>query len=110
MGDVMQKPISNKLWYPFVVIMTGLMILMFIGMSQPVWRGEEMAAEFKERCARRGGIFTERKVKWLGGTSYECAPYIGKKEVYSVDYACPTFESIEDGSCAKDPNNIIKDN
>ena len=107
MGDVMQKPIGNKTWYLFMGVVIVLLTLMGIGMSQPIWRGEEMAVEFKEDCEKRGGILIEREVKFLGGTSYKCAPYIGKKEVYSVDYACPTFESIEDGSCVKDANNII---
>ena len=49
----------------------GAMILLFITLMQPAWRGEEMAAEFKSDCAKRGGVLLEHKKMF--GTSYECA-------------------------------------
>jgi len=45
--------------------------LLFVAMSQPLWRGEEMVKEMKERCALAEGKMYERK-SWLGGTVYEC--------------------------------------
>jgi hypothetical protein len=35
-------------------------------------------------------------------------PELEEKDIpYSQDYSCPTMESIEDGSCIKDPNNKV---
>lgn len=45
--------------------------LLFVALSQPIWRGEEMVKELKERCALAEGKMYERK-SWLGGTVYEC--------------------------------------
>lgn len=54
--------------------MVGLVIplgLLFIAMSQPMWRGEEMKQDFVADCNKRSGVLLIHK-KMLG-TSYKCA-------------------------------------
>lgn len=46
------------------------LILLGIAMSQPVWRGEAMAIEFKDDCQKRGGVLLEHKN--LMGITYKC--------------------------------------
>lgn len=59
------------------VLLCGAMVLLFIAMTQPAWRGQEMAQEFKDDCAKRGGVLLvhERML----GTSYECASRLDNK-------------------------------
>lgn len=52
-------------------IIIVLLIILGIGLAQPVWRGEEMAQEFIDNCAKRGGVLLEHK-GYLGIT-YRCA-------------------------------------
>ena len=48
------------------------MILLFIALMQPAWRGDEMLAEMRANCDKVGGIMLEHKT--MLGTSYECSP------------------------------------
>lgn len=59
----------------FGAVIFALAIL-FIALMQPVWRGDEMAAEFKSDCSKRGGVLLEHKKMF--GTSYECASRLDK--------------------------------
>lgn len=63
-----QPTIVDKIGFGFVIIAS---VLLFITLSQPAWRGEEMVAEFKSDCSKRGGVLLEHKKMF--GTSYECA-------------------------------------
>lgn len=47
-----------------------LMIALFIVLAQPVWRGREMAEQFKSDCYKRGGVLLEHK--GLFGINYKC--------------------------------------
>ncbi len=57
-------------------LQTALIILLavvaFIALSQPVWRGEEMRAEFSSDCDLRGGVLLEHEKMF--GTEYQCTP------------------------------------
>jgi hypothetical protein len=50
-----------------IAVVGGLGLLML----QPIYRGDEMVAELKSDCAKRGGVMLEHKKMF--GTSYECA-------------------------------------
>ena len=52
-------------------LVIAALALLFIALSQPIWRGEQMVQELKDRCAIADGSVYERK-SWLGGTVYEC--------------------------------------
>lgn len=60
-------------------VMPIVMILLFISLSQPVWRGDDMIAQMKSNCAKQDGVFLETK-GWLSN-SYECAPHLGVPQV-----------------------------
>jgi hypothetical protein len=47
------------------------LVLLFVVLSQPAWRGEEMIAELRSDCDKVGGVMLEHKKMF--GTSYECA-------------------------------------
>lgn len=47
------------------------MLLLFVAISQPMWRGQEMLAEMRSNCEKVGGVMLENKR--MLGTSYECA-------------------------------------
>lgn len=49
----------------------GAMALLFIVLTQPVWRGEEMKAEFISDCEKVGGVLLTHEKMF--STSYECA-------------------------------------
>lgn len=55
----------------FIGVMLALGLL-FVVLSQPAWRGEEMLAEMRANCDKVGGIMLETK-NFLG-TTYECSP------------------------------------
>lgn len=46
-------------------------ITLFVILSQPAWRGEAMAEQFKEDCSKRGGVLLEHKKTF--GIEYKCA-------------------------------------
>lgn len=52
------------------------LLLLFVTLSQPAWRGEEMVAELKSDCAKVGGVMLEHKKMF--GTSYQCAERLDK--------------------------------
>lgn len=60
---------------PLEKIMIGVlalaMIALFAALTQPAWRGEEMVAELKSDCDKRGGVMLEHQKTF--GISYECA-------------------------------------
>lgn len=58
---------ENRLNIFLILVFCGVL---FVIMSQPVWRGEEMVAEFKEKCAMRGGILYENEKMF--GIEYQC--------------------------------------
>jgi hypothetical protein len=58
----------DKIGYVAVI---GAMILLFIALTQPAWRGEDMVKELKLDCAKRGGVMLEHNKMF--GTSYKCA-------------------------------------
>lgn len=66
-GGTGNKLVDNVLF----ILLIGAVGLLFIGLSQPLWRGQEMIQEVKDRCALAEGKMYERK-SWLGGTVYEC--------------------------------------
>lgn len=45
-------------------------ILLFVILSQPVWRGHEMLTELKNDCNLRGGVMLEHKKTFA--TEYQC--------------------------------------
>ena len=59
----------------FIGVMLALGLL-FVVLTQPVWRGDEMIAELKSDCAKVGGVMLEHKKMF--GTSYECAERLDK--------------------------------
>lgn len=56
-------------------IMIGLLAVAMVGLfatlTQPAWRGQEMIAELRSDCDRRGGVMLEHEKTF--GTEYECA-------------------------------------
>ena len=58
----------DKLLLGLVII---ALIMLFITLMQPVWRGDDMINEFKLDCQKRGGVLLEHK--GMFGTTYECA-------------------------------------
>lgn len=58
----------DKVGFVGVLLALGLL---FVALMQPVWRGDEMVKEYKDKCALAEGKMYERK-SWLGGTVYEC--------------------------------------
>lgn len=54
------------------------LVLLFVALSQPAWRGEAMAAEFKSDCAKQRGVLLEHKGTF--GTTYKCAPRLDRVE------------------------------
>lgn len=63
-----RSKLEDRIWIALCV-MAGL--TMFVLLSQPAWRGEEMIAELKSDCEKRHGIILEHKKTF--STSYECA-------------------------------------
>ena len=62
-----QKSMNNKI-YTGLVILFG--VVLFVLFSQPVWRGEEMLAELRLNCDKRGGVLLEHEKRF--GTEYRC--------------------------------------
>lgn len=62
-----KETVFEKVMFVGVILALGLL---FVALSQPAWRGEEMVAELKAHCDQRGGIVLESKKMF--GTSYEC--------------------------------------
>lgn len=50
--------------------------LLFVAMSQPYWRGDDMKQAFVSDCEKRGGVLLIHKQ--ILGTSYECASRLDK--------------------------------
>lgn len=67
-----EGPVEKILFY-MVIAALGLL---FVVLTQPAWRGEEMVAELKSDCAKVGGVMLEHKKMF--GTSYECAERLDK--------------------------------
>lgn len=65
------KPKLQIIYNAMFALAVLVLCLLFVVMSQPSWRGEEMTLEFKSDCAKRGGVLLEHKQMF--GTSYECA-------------------------------------
>ncbi len=59
----------------FGILMVALVIL-FVALAQPAWRGEEMLATMRVNCAKVGGVMIDSK--GLFGTTYECSPRYDK--------------------------------
>ena len=62
----------NKV-YTFIIIIS--MLGLFVVLSQPVWRGEEMVEELKSDCYKREGVLLEHERMF--GTQYECVSWLG---------------------------------
>lgn len=60
--------VTEKIMFGGVIV---ALVLLFIGLTQPAWRGEEMVAELRSDCDKRGGVMLEHEKTF--GTSYECA-------------------------------------
>lgn len=60
--------LMDRVWIGLFVL---AMVALFAALSQPAWRGEAMAAEFKSDCAKRHGVLLEHERMF--GTEYECA-------------------------------------
>jgi hypothetical protein len=76
MGDVIgggffTTKAGERVWTATAIL---LGILLFIAMSQPIWRGEEMVAQFKTNCDKRGGVLLENK--GIFGITYQCASHL----------------------------------
>ena len=70
MGDYLEKPMSNGVFYTFLgALIVALVLLAVIG-SEPYVRGDEMLEEYKSNCDKVGGIILEKK-RWMG-TEYLC--------------------------------------
>lgn len=67
-------PVDNVLFGLVIVALCAL----FVVLTQPAWRGEQMVAEMRDRCDQRGGIMLEDKKAF--GTSYECVEPWGDKK------------------------------
>jgi hypothetical protein len=52
----MDEEMKDKL-YIAVIVLCG--IAAFVCLSQPAWRGQEMADQFKNDCAQRHGVLIE---------------------------------------------------
>lgn len=63
---------SSKIQVGIIALMG---IVMFIVLSQPAWRGEQMVAELKSDCQKRGGVMLEHKKMF--GIEYQCASQLG---------------------------------
>ena len=49
----------------------GALIFLGVALAQPLYRGKEMAEEFKSDCQKRGGVLLEHSN--FMGTNYKCA-------------------------------------
>lgn len=63
-----ESTIIDKIGMGMVI---AALCLLFVVLTQPAWRGEEMVAEMKSDCSKVGGVMLEHKKMF--GTSYECA-------------------------------------
>lgn len=63
-----KETIVEKIMFAGVI---GALILLFVVLTQPAWRGQEMLAEMRANCDKVGGVMLESKKMF--GTSYECA-------------------------------------
>lgn len=66
-------PIENFIQITLIVLFG---VVMFVLLTQPAWRGDEMIAELKSDCQKRHGVMLEHKKMF--GTSYECASRLDK--------------------------------
>lgn len=62
----------------------GASVLLFVALTQPVWRGDEMLAEMKANCDKVNGIMIERSTMF-GSKTHKCSPNyasvtVGSKE------------------------------
>lgn len=57
---------SAMFWFMVV----PALVLLFVALSQPAWRGDEMIAELRSNCDKQGGIVLESK--GLLANSYSC--------------------------------------
>lgn len=70
----MPEYIGHKETWIDKVLFAGViaaLVLLFVAMSQPAWRGEEMLAEYRANCDKVGGVMLE--TKGMFGTTYECS-------------------------------------
>lgn len=63
---------TDKLTTVLIVLAVAAL---FVALSQPLWRGQEMVAEMRADCDKRGGVMLEHKKMF--GTEYECASRLG---------------------------------
>lgn len=71
------------------VLMFGVfaaMALLFVALSQPIWRPQGMIADLKDECDQQGGIVTVRK--GLFANSYSC------KEPWGAKATSGTIEQV----------------
>jgi len=70
MGDLIEKPMDSKIFYPMLGLLILAMLLLGVVGGEPYFRGQEMADEFKSNCDKRGGLLLESKR--MMGTNYQC--------------------------------------
>lgn len=68
--------LTEKILFGFIML---LMIPLFLALTQPAWRGQQMIAQMKADCAKQDGVFIKDS-GWLTD-SYRCAPHLGVREV-----------------------------
>jgi hypothetical protein len=61
--------IINKVGSGMVI---AALVLLFIALSQPAWRGDQMLTQMRTDCNKVGGVMLEDK--GLFGTTYQCSP------------------------------------
>lgn len=52
------------------------LVLLFVVLTQPAWRGEAMLAEMRANCDKVGGVMLEHK--GMFGNTYQCAERLDK--------------------------------
>lgn len=58
---------SNKILIGILVV---AMVALFAALSQPAWRGQQMVAQLKSDCAKRGGVVIDDP--GMFGDTYSC--------------------------------------
>ncbi len=59
--------------YMFWFLGVPVMVLLFLVLSQPAWRGDAMLAEMRANCDKVGGVMIETKQPLVGGSTFKCA-------------------------------------
>ena len=76
MPTLVEKGLSKSGKILWIIMSFTFAIVLFYPMLRVLWAADEMIAEFKSDCDKRGGVLIEHKKTF--STSYSCESYLGK--------------------------------